>query len=84
MLPLIVVDGGGPPRLGRNCPEELKMNWHSITQPLAKVLKRHDQVFNKGLGTIKVFKADMKLQVKLTLYMISETKVITLSQHAST
>ena len=67
MLLLIVVDGGGPTLLGRNWPKELKLNWHSIflvnkTKTLSDELKQHDQVFNKGLGTTKGFKADIKLQ----------------------
>ena len=34
----------------------------SKTETLSDILKRHDKVFNKGLGTIKGFKADIKLQ----------------------
>lgn len=30
VLPLIVVDGDGPPLLGRNWLEQLKLNWSSI------------------------------------------------------
>ncbi|CAH3040403.1 unnamed protein product [Pocillopora meandrina] len=29
VLPLIVVDGEGPPLLGRNWLEQLKLNWHN-------------------------------------------------------
>ena len=67
VLPLIVVDGDGPPLLGRNWLKELQLNWHNIflvskTEMLSEILRRHDKVFNKGLGTIKGFKADIKLQ----------------------
>ena len=67
VLPLIVVDGDGPPLLGRNWLKELQLNWHNIflvskTETLSEILRRHDKVFNKGLGTIKGFKADIKLQ----------------------
>ena len=67
MLPLIVVDGDGPPLLGRNWLKELQLNWHNIflvnkTETLSGILRRHDKVFNKGLGTIKGFKVDIKLQ----------------------
>ena len=67
VLPLIVVHGDGPPLLGRNWLKELQLNWHNIflvskTETLSDILKRHDKVFNKGLGTIKGFKADIKLQ----------------------
>ena len=67
VLLLIVVDGDGPPLLGRNWLKELQLNWHNIflvskTETLSDILKRHDKVLNKGLGTIKGFKADVKLQ----------------------
>ena len=67
VLPLIVVDGDGPPLLGRNWLKELKKNWHNIflvskTETLSNILKHHDKVSNKGLGTIKGFKAGIKLQ----------------------
>ena len=67
VLPLIVVDGDGPPLLGRNWLTELQLNWHNIflvskTETLSDILKRHDKVFNKGPGTIKGFKAEIKLQ----------------------
>ena len=67
VLPLIVVDGDGHPLLGRNWLKELRLNWHNIflvskTETLSDILKRHDKVLNKGLGTIKGFKADIKLQ----------------------
>ena len=67
VLPLIVVDGDGPPLLGRNWLKELQLNWHNIflvskTETLSEILRRHDKVFNKGLGTIEGFKADIKLQ----------------------
>ena len=67
MLPLIVVDEDGPPLLGRNWLKELQLNWHNIflvnkTETLSGILRWHDKVFNKGLGTIKGFKEDIKLQ----------------------
>ena len=67
MLHLIVVDGNGAPLLGRNWLEQLKLNWYSIfhvgkADTLADVLNQHKNVFDKGLGAIKGFKADIKLQ----------------------
>ena len=67
VLPLIVVHGDGPPLLGRNWLKELQLNWHNIfpvskTETLSNILKWHDTVFSKGLGTTKGFKADIKLQ----------------------
>ena len=56
-----------PPLLGRLAKKKLKLNWHSIflvskMETLSDVLKRHEKLFNRGLGTIKSFKADIKLQ----------------------
>ena len=67
VLPLIVVNGDGHPLLGRNWLKELQLNWHNIflvnkSETLSDILRRHDKVFNKGLETIKGFKADIKLQ----------------------
>ena len=67
MLPLIVVDGDGPPLLGRNWLEQLKLNWRNIfhvskADTLFDVLSRYKMVFDKGLGTVKGFKADIQLQ----------------------
>ena len=67
ILPLIVVDGDGPPLLGRNWLEQLKLNWRNIfhmskVDTLSDVLDRHKMVFDKGLGTIKGFTAEIKLQ----------------------
>ena len=67
VLPLIVVDGDGPPLLGRNWFEQLKLNWRNIfhvgkVDTLSDVLDRHKTVFDKGLGTIKGFAAEIKLQ----------------------
>ena len=69
VLPLIVVDGDGPPLLGRNWLKELQLNWRHIffvskTETLSDILKRHDEVFNRGLGTIKGFKADINVFCK--------------------
>ena len=67
VLPLIVVDGDGPPLLGRNWFEQLKLNWRNIfhvgkVDTPSNVLNRHKTVFDKGLGTIKGFAAEIKLQ----------------------
>ena len=67
VLPLIVVDGNGLPLLGRNWLEQLKLNWRSIfhvskDDTLSDVLNRDKNVFDKGLGTTKGFKAYINLQ----------------------
>ena len=67
VLPLSVVDGDGPPLLGKNWLKELQLNWHNIflvskTDMLSDILRQHNKVFNKGLEMIKGFKVDIKLQ----------------------
>ena len=67
VLPLIVVDGDGPPLLGRNWLQQLKLNWSNIfhvskADTKSDVLNRHKNVFDKRLVTIKGFKADITLQ----------------------
>ena len=67
ILPLIVVNGDGPPLLGRNWLKQLKLNWSSVflvseIETLSGALERHKTVFIRGLETIKGFKADIKLQ----------------------
>ena len=67
MLPLIVVDGDDPPLPGRNWLEQLKLHWRNVfhvrkADTLSDFLSRDKMVFYKGRGTIKGFKADIKLQ----------------------
>ena len=45
--------------LAERTPAELAQH---LSETLSDILKRHCKVFNKGLGTIKGFKADIKLQ----------------------
>lgn len=60
-LPLIIVDGNRPSLLGRNWLEHIVLDWHEICHvsctPLQSVLDKHQEVFQKGLGTLKNFKA---------------------------
>ena len=67
MLPLIVVDGDGPPLLADIGWKSSSWIWHNIfpvnkTETLSDVLDQHKIVFSKGLVTIKGFKGDIKLQ----------------------
>ena len=67
VLPLTVVDEDGPPLLGRNWFKQLKLNWCNIfhvsmVDTPSDVLDRHKMVLDKGLGTIKGFAAEIKLQ----------------------
>ena len=61
VLPLIVVDGDGPPLLGRNWLNGTVF-FMSAELTLSEVLERHKNVFDNGLGTIKGLKAGIKLQ----------------------
>ena len=58
-LSLLVVSGEGPALLGRNWPEEIKLNCPRIKQltshdkRLGEILQKHAQLFGKGLGTLQ-------------------------------
>ena len=59
VLPLIVVDGDGPPLLGRNWLEQLKLNWRfhvSEADTLSYVLSRHKMVFERNWEPLKVLR----------------------------
>ena len=63
----IAVDDDGPLLLGRIWLEQLKLNRHNIfhvgkVDTLSDVLDRHKMMLDKGLGTIKGFTAEIKLQ----------------------
>ena len=72
VFPLIVVPvvhGDSPPLLGRNWLEQMKLNWRNIfhmskVDTLSDVLGRHKMGFDKGLGTIIGFTADIKLHAQ--------------------
>ena len=53
--------GMGPSLLGQNWLSHLKLDWQEIhhlsTTPLQMLLDKYDSVFQKGLGTLKDFKA---------------------------
>jgi hypothetical protein len=62
-LPLWVVAGNGPSLLGREWLYESKINWqdilrvHSVSLSLHDLLKKHEVLFEEGLGTLKGFQA---------------------------
>ena len=67
VFPLVVVDNDGPPLLGRNWLNKIRLNWHEIfavseTESVSSVLNRHQAVFKPGLGTIKGNKADIQVK----------------------
>ena len=73
VFPLVVVDSDGPPLLGRNWLNKIKLDWHEIfavsesesvprVSSVSSVLNRHQAVFKPGLGTIKGHKADIRIK----------------------
>ena len=70
VLTLVVVDGDGPPLLGRNWLNKIKLDWPKIfaasesenVSSVSSVLNRHQAVFKPGLGTIKGHRADIRIK----------------------
>ena len=70
VFPLVVVNGDGPPFLGRNWLNKIKVDWHEIfavtesesVSSVSSVLNRHEAVFKPGLGTIKRHRADIRIK----------------------
>ena len=62
-VPLLVVEGSGPTLLGRNWLGHIPIDWTSInvvyssSDSLQMLFDRHSKIFEKGLGTLKGFKA---------------------------
>ena len=62
-LPLIILEGEGPPLLGRNWLQQLRLDWSSIKamtqslKSLKSVLENYAEVFQNELGHIQDFKA---------------------------
>ena len=68
-LPLVVVKGDGASLFGRNWLEHIKLNWsaiHSVsnTQDIEDILKNHQQLFRKELGTLKGMEAQIHVPPK--------------------
>ena len=67
VFPSVVVDNDGPPLLGRNWLNKIRLNWDEIfavseTESVSSVLNRHQAVFKPGLGNIKGHKADIQVK----------------------
>ena len=65
-LPILIVDGDGPPLLGRNWLNKLKLNWGSLAYSsaasmpsLQNILNSHADVFKNELGTAKDIKVSL-------------------------
>ncbi|XP_039618075.1 uncharacterized protein K02A2.6-like [Polypterus senegalus] len=69
VLPVVVTKGSKAALLGRNWLKVLKLDWASLFQiksleplSLKEVLVKHKKIFEVGLGTIKNFKAQIKMK----------------------
>eukprot|EP00118_Oscarella_pearsei_P023941 m.294194 g.294194 ORF g.294194 m.294194 type:complete len:713 (+) comp40742_c0_seq74:392-2530(+) len=69
-LPIIVVGGDGPALLGRNWLHAIRLDWKGLkiarvmsADPQAtELIKSYKELFGDDLGTVKGFKASLKLQ----------------------
>ena len=64
-LPLVVVAGEGPCLMGRDWLQQLRLDWPIICtiqfSPLQEVLQRRTSVFREELGTLKDYKAVIRV-----------------------
>ena len=70
ILPLIVVVGNGPTLFGRKWLEKIQIDWKSLklqqvakyTQTVENLIKKYDELFQQGVGTLKGYKAKLSLK----------------------
>ena len=71
-LPVLVVAGNGPNLLGRDWLEKLQINWKAINhlggarEEVGQLCSEFPGVFQSGLGTLKGFKASIKVDREAT------------------
>ena len=71
-LPVLVVAGNDPNLLGRDWLEKLQINWKAIDhlrgarEEVSQLCSEFAGVFQSGLGTLKVFKASIKVDKEAT------------------
>ena len=71
-LPVLVVAGNGPNLLGRDRLEKLQINWKAINylggarEEVRQLCSEFAGVFQSGLGTLKGFKASIKVDKEAT------------------
>ena len=73
-LPIIVVGGDGPMLLGRNWLQKIQLDWKALkiavittaSPQVAELLKDCKELFDNDLGTVKGFKASLKLNAGAT------------------
>ena len=69
-MPLIVVAGNGPTLVGRNWLEKIQIDWKSLkiqriakdTQTVENLIKKYEELFQPGVGTLKGYKAKLSLK----------------------
>ena len=70
-MPLVVVQGDGSSLLGRDWLLHLRLDWKEIhhlqtTDPVERILLKHEEVFRKGLGTLRGYKAKIYVDKQAT------------------
>ena len=70
-LPVIVVEGSGPNLLGRDWLAHIRLDWQAmfsthLDESLSNLIKRHEPVFQAGLGTIKDLKATLQCKPEVS------------------
>ena len=61
-LPLVVVEGQGPPLFGRNWLSKIRLNWahiRHVSSELDQLLSKYSELFQDKLGTIKGLEAKL-------------------------
>nr|XP_061786525.1 uncharacterized protein K02A2.6-like [Nerophis lumbriciformis] len=71
-LPIYVVKGDYPAILGRVWLEKMKLSWHTVNMvspmatSLAAILRKHDEVFRKELGSMKDITVKLNIKPETT------------------
>ena len=68
LLPLLVIEGEGPPLIGRDWLRELKLDWNRVfsltdsSDSLKKILKNNEEVFGTDPGLLKDCEVSLHIQ----------------------
>ena len=68
-LPLYILDGEGPPLMGRQWLKYIQLNWSLLklgeeNKTLQEILSKHKDVFSEGLGKLKGIKSSFTFEGK--------------------
>ena len=65
-IPLVVVNGNGPSLIGRNWLSEFQLDWKEVrglqNSSLQNIIQSYAGEFKEGLGTLKVFEANIYVE----------------------